>query len=75
MQPVISMFIGTCADIRPTRIIFVPVSGWNAESYTYFAFHTSSMLRASGIGRFSLNRWFKELFSKINSIGGSYTHE
>lgn len=54
MQPVMSMFIGTCADIRPIRIILLPVSGWNAESYTYLAFHTSSMERASGIGRLAL---------------------
>lgn len=42
MHPVIVMFIGTCADMRPIRIIFSPVSGWKAESKTYFAFHSSS---------------------------------
>jgi hypothetical protein len=37
MQPVMVMFIGTWADIRPMRIIFSPVSGWNAESYNCLA--------------------------------------
>lgn len=36
------MFMGTCADMRPIRIIFSPVSGWKAESKTYLAFHSSS---------------------------------
>lgn len=42
MHPVIVMFIGTCADMRPIRIIFSPVSGWKAESKTYLALHRSS---------------------------------
>jgi len=41
MQPVIDMFIGTWADMRPSRNIFSPVSGWNAESYRCFACHIS----------------------------------
>lgn len=42
MHPVIVMFIGTCADMRPIRIIFSPVSGWKAESKIYLAFQSSS---------------------------------
>lgn len=42
MHPVIVIFIGTCADMRPIRIIFSPVSGWKAESKMYLAFHSSS---------------------------------
>lgn len=47
-----SVFIGTWADIRPTRIIFSPVSGWNAESYKYFASHNSSNVLHPSITRF-----------------------
>lgn len=32
MQPVMVMFMGTWADMRPMRSIFSPVSGWKAES-------------------------------------------
>lgn len=42
------MFIGTWADILPIRIIFSPVSGWKAESYTYFALHNSFSVRPAG---------------------------
>lgn len=42
MQPVMVMFMGTCADIRPIRTIFSPVSGWKAESYAYLALHSWS---------------------------------
>lgn len=45
MHPVMVMFIGTCADMRPIRIIFSPVSGWKAESKIYLAFHSSSSVR------------------------------
>lgn len=38
----ITIHIGTWADIRPISTIFSPVSGWKAESYTFFAFHNSS---------------------------------
>ena len=48
MQPVIVMFIGTCADIRPRINIFSPVSGWKAESYRCFARQISFSLTPGG---------------------------
>lgn len=42
MQPVMVMFMGTWADMRPIRTTFSPVSGWKAESYTYLALHSWS---------------------------------
>lgn len=42
MQPVMVMFMGTWADMRPIRTTFSPVSGWKAESYTYLARHSWS---------------------------------
>lgn len=42
MQPVMVMFMGTWADMRPIKTTFSPVSGWKAESYTYLALHSWS---------------------------------
>lgn len=42
MQPVMVMFMGTWADMRPIRTTFSPVSGWKAESYTYLALQSWS---------------------------------
>lgn len=42
MQPVMVMFMGTWADMRPISTTFSPVSGWKAESYTYLALHSWS---------------------------------
>lgn len=39
------MFMGTWADMRPIKTTFSPVSGWNAESYTYLALHSWSSVR------------------------------
>ena len=35
-----SILLGTQQDMRPGRNIFLPVSGWNAESYLYFSSHS-----------------------------------
>lgn len=42
------MFIGTWADIRPIMNIFSPVSGWNADSYTFLDFHTCASVVPEG---------------------------
>ena len=39
------MFMGTWALMRPTRVIFSPVSGWKALSYRYLLRQSSSSFR------------------------------
>lgn len=56
MQPVMVMFMGTWADMRPIRTTFSPVSGWKAESYTYLALHSWSSV-SPGVTTPALQRW------------------
>ena len=47
-MPARTILPGTWKDILPGRNIFSPVSGWKAESYSRFAFHSCSSVVPGG---------------------------